>query len=51
MRSNSTSKPPEPYGIGVVVKPRMVTYSGTCHQWFRLGARASRVFPTICIHM
>src|SRR5204862_7812303 len=37
--------------MGLVVSPRDVTYSGTCHQWFCLGARASRVFPTICIHM
>src|SRR5437773_1527735 len=37
--------------MGVVVSPRAVTYSATCHQWFCLGASASRVLPTICIHM
>ena len=37
--------------MGVVVSPRAVTYSATCHQWFSRGASASRVLPTICIHM
>src|ERR671922_823979 len=37
--------------MGVVVRPRALTYSGTCHQWFWVGASAIRVLPTICIHM
>src|SRR5512145_1908973 len=37
--------------MGLEVNPRELTYSGTCHQWFCFGARARRVFPTICIHM
>src|SRR5262245_654898 len=33
-----------------VLSPWLVRYSGTCHQWFAIGASARRVFPTICIH-
>src|SRR5215510_12135516 len=51
MRSNSTSNVRVPYGIVVVVNPRELTYSGTCHQWFCFGERVSLVFPTISIHM
>src|SRR5438270_6056944 len=43
MKSKSTSK--------IVSSPRGVTYSGTFHQWFSKGASASRVLPTICVHM
>src|SRR4051812_43195988 len=49
MKSNSTSKERTPYGIGEVVSPLAVRYSVMCHQWLTDGARASRVFPTICI--
>src|SRR5215510_11576893 len=51
MRSNSTSNVRVPYGMVVVVSPRELTYSGTCHQWFCFGERASLVLPTTCIHM
>jgi len=51
MKSNSTSNERRPWGIGDVVNPRELTYSGTCHQWFCFGERARRVFPTICSHM
>src|SRR5215813_11098533 len=51
MKSNSASKAPAPYGIDDVVRPRGLTYNVTCHQWFSSGASASRVLPTICIHM
>src|SRR6266516_4658562 len=35
--------------MGDVVRPRSVTYKTTCHQWFCIGASASRVLPTICV--
>src|ERR1039458_132197 len=34
-----------------VVSPRALTYSGTFHQWFCSGVSASRVLPTICVHI
>src|SRR5438552_14517256 len=40
---------PSAYGMGDVVRPRSVTYKTTCHQWFCIGASASRVLPTICV--
>src|ERR1700726_2150298 len=36
--------------MGDVVSPRHVTYNGTCHQWLTIGAWASRIFPTTCVH-
>src|SRR6476620_7483699 len=50
-KSTSTWNSRSPYGIGDVVRPRAVTYSGTCHQWLSGGARASRTLPTIWSHM
>ena len=50
-KSKSTWNSRPPYGIGEVVMPRAVTYSGTCHQWLSGGARASRTLPTIWTHM
>src|SRR3989441_10893980 len=35
--------------MGEVPSPRAVTYRTTCHQWFCIGASASRVLPTICV--
>jgi hypothetical protein len=49
MKSKSIWKRRAPYGIGDVVKPRQVTYSGTCHQWFTMGACARRILPTTCV--
>src|SRR5438067_7471064 len=49
MKSKLTSKVRPLYGIGDVVRPRSVTYSTTCHQWFCIGASARRVLPTICV--
>src|SRR5437870_1266556 len=40
-----------PWGMGLVVRPCAVTYSGTCHQWFSGGVAAIRILPTICVHM
>src|SRR5260370_36325051 len=52
MKSNSiSSTSPVAQGIGDVPRPRAVTYSGTFHQWFCRGVRASRVLPTICVHI
>ena len=50
MKSRSIWNARSPNGIGDVVRPRAVTYSGTCHQWLSGGARASRTFPTIWSH-
>src|SRR3954454_18903617 len=49
MKSNSTSKAPDPYGTAEVVSPRGLTYKVTCHQWLIIGACARRTLPTICI--
>ena len=38
-------------GMLDVVSPRALGYSGTCHQWFTIGARASRTLPTTCVIM
>src|SRR5207248_2147095 len=46
-RSISTSKPPSFHGMNLVVSPRGDTRSETCHQWFRRGASASRILPSI----
>src|SRR6266705_6902446 len=35
--------------MGEVPSPRAVMYTATCHQWFCIGASASRVLPTICV--
>src|SRR5713226_2619330 len=51
MKSNSTSKRRGPYGMGDVVKPHVLTYSGTFHQWLLRGVSASRTLPTICVHI
>src|ERR1017187_6197929 len=51
MKSNSTSKIILPYGMGEVVSPLELTYSGTCHQWFTCGERARRTLPTIWVHI
>src|SRR3954464_11501500 len=51
VKSNSISTPPSRYGMSEVVSPTEFTYSVVCHQWFIGGARARRVFPTICVHM
>src|SRR4051794_8171350 len=51
MKSNSTSKAPDPYGTAEVVSPRGLTYSVTCHQWLIIGACARRTLPTIWLHM
>ncbi len=37
-------------GIGEVVRPRAVTYSATCQEWFSQGVRTSRILPTIWVH-
>src|ERR1700746_548005 len=50
MKSKSIWKlGPPSCGIGEVVRPRHVTYSGTCHQWLVIGALARRILPTPCI--
>src|SRR2546430_2186199 len=36
--------------MGEVVRPRAVTYSATCQEWFSQGARASRILPMIWVH-
>src|SRR5437667_5034247 len=51
MKSNSISKSRGPYGMGDVVKPHVLTYSGTFHQWLLRGVSASRTLPTICVHL
>jgi hypothetical protein len=51
MKSKSMVKVRLPYGIGDVVRPREVTESVTCHQWFTGGLKASRILPTICVHI
>ena len=38
-------------GIDEVVRPRGVTYSGTCHQWLTMGASFNLIFPIICDHL
>jgi hypothetical protein len=38
---------PVPSGIGEVVRPRAVTYSATCQEWFSQGERAKRILPMI----
>ena len=50
-KSKSTWNRRASYGIGEVVRPRAVTYSGTCHQWLSGGASAIRTLPTIWTHM
>ena len=50
MKSNSISKSRGPYGMGDVVKPHVLTYSATFHQWLLRGVSASRTLPTICAH-
>src|ERR1700731_4297894 len=50
-KSNWISNMPPRYGIGEVVKPRVFTYSAVFHQWFSSGVRASRILPTICVHI
>jgi hypothetical protein len=50
MKSSSMSNTRSPAGMADVVRPRADTYSGTCHQWFIMGASARRVFPTIWAH-
>src|SRR6266851_1229185 len=53
MKSISTSKsnPRAPSGMGDVVSPWALTYSGTCHQWLSIGASSNLVLPMICDHM
>src|SRR2546425_154274 len=51
MKSNSISKSRGPYGMGDVVKPHVLTYSATFHQWLLRGVSASRTLPTICAHL
>src|SRR2546430_10901782 len=51
MKSNRISKMARPCGIGEVVRPRAVTYSVTCQEWFVHGLSVSRILPTICVHM
>ena len=51
MKSNSNSKSRGPYGMGDVVKPHVLTYSATFHQWLLRGVSASRTLPTICAHL
>ena len=36
-------------GIGVVPRPRAVTYSGTCQPWLCHGESARRILPTTCV--
>jgi hypothetical protein len=50
MKSKSIWKPgPVGWGIGEVVSPRAVTYSGTFHQWLIRGSLARRILPTTCV--
>src|SRR5580698_900261 len=55
IKSNSMSRASWPASLpqamADVLNPRAVTYSGTFHQWFCSGVSASRVLPTICVHM
>src|SRR2546425_8467427 len=37
--------------MGDVVKPHVLTYSGTFHQWLLRGVSARRTLPTICAHL
>src|SRR2546425_12232640 len=37
--------------MGDVVKPHVLTYSGTFHQWLLRGVSARRTLPTICVHL
>src|SRR5437667_5413375 len=37
--------------MGDVVKPHVLTYSATFHQWLLRGVSASRTLPTICVHL
>src|SRR5579871_6887973 len=36
--------------MGEVVKPRVVRYSATCHEWLIHGVCARRILPTIWVH-
>src|SRR5215208_7383060 len=51
MKSKLISNVRTPCGIGEVVRPREVTYSVTCHEWFVHGVSVRRILPTICVHM
>ena len=50
MKSKSIWNVLVPSGIGEVVRPRAVTYSATCQEWFSQGERARRILPTIWVH-
>src|SRR5882724_4375087 len=50
MKSNAISKVRDPYGIGVVVRPRAVRYRGTCQEWLTHGVCTRRILPTIWVH-
>src|ERR1700733_7467081 len=49
LKSKSISNDLCPYGMGEVVNPLVVTYSGICQLWFSHGVCARRIFPTICV--
>jgi hypothetical protein len=39
------------YGIADVVNPLELTYKVVFHQWFMRGSSASRILPTIWVHL
>jgi hypothetical protein len=51
MKSKSISNVRPRIGMGEVVSPREVTYSGTLHEWLVHGDSSMRIFPTIWVHM